>query len=425
MESIVEWNEIELRPQIERRKSSVVISEIEDELNFSQLNLDELEDYFDLIDIQEQLLSIQPEMKVKQRKSFYNLVSLLLPCKIPKLKSSLLLERDRIFATALTDFNESEHMHFRLLITIYEILQQKRGFFTERINQLKNSAKMQNYIFTSSSNNLEGQTRTKSFRRFKHLKSFRVRDATRNQKLIKTDSQAGLPGSVHDLKNADSSTSSYNTDLIDQNGAFAKRDSFKSVQNNFLDTSYGYEPSRRNRSFDLSALKPDDAILNEIANSTAVNSQYKYRLNDDDEPPMLNEQDSLHLRTNTDTSMDSFQTSLNSNFDYHSASGRRFVDCNSNHLNATTSYQYGSTGRLINDEFNHGFSKPYPSRHSLRSSLNHSWNAASSRKSSYASGRSRFNSYSTLYNERVSMTIFHRSIRFGEHWLDIGWYLAI
>ena len=102
----------------------MTVSEIEDELNFSQLTADELEDYFDSLDIQEQLLSIRPEIKVKQ-KSLYNLISLMLPCKQPKLKPARVMERDRLFAVALIDSDENEHMQFRLLI--YEVLLQKKG----------------------------------------------------------------------------------------------------------------------------------------------------------------------------------------------------------------------------------------------------------------------------------------------------------
>lgn len=372
-----------------------MISEIEDELNFNQLNLDELEDYFDLIDIQEQLNSIKPESKVKHKKSLYNLISLIFPCKIPQLKSSLLLERDRIFAIALTEFNENEHMHFRLLITIYEILLQKKGYFSAKINQLQNSAKIQNYMFTYSSHNLETSRRT-SFRRFKHVGSFISRNSFSNQSMKNATSlQIGIQNDY--LKN--------------QNG-------------NLKLTNYE-TPSKRNKSFDLSALN-SAKILDQISTSK-IHSQYKYRLNDQDvsdQQMMLNNNEqecSNQQNTNgNDHSIDSAQTSINSNLEYLSCI--KFPDMNSNYLNGSLN-QYPSADRLsINHFKRNSFNKKsnYSSRNSSRSdTYQNSW--ADSRKSSNASGSRKINSsYSTLYNERVSMTIFHRSIRYGDHWQEIG-----
>lgn len=395
VEQPIEWNEIELtelRPQIERRKSSVAVSEIEDELNFSQLTLDELEDYFDLLEIQEQLLSIQPEVKVKHKKSLYNLISLMLPCKQPKLKPALVMERDRLFAVALTDFEENEHMQFRLLITIYEILLQNKGYFSEKIDQLRSSAKVQSYMFASSNLEATPPTRTKSFRRFKHVRSFKLRNSFGNQSMRYAGS---LQNSIHNDNN-DSGTEP------------------NEVKSEAYPTNYNYDIAKRNRSFD--SVAPNN-------NEAPTSSQYKYQLNDQQILASNEQVSSLHQKTNnTDNSLDSFQTSLNSGFEYLSC-GK--PDANSNYLNGSV-HQYASSGHLsINnlsvDHFNHhNFIKRtnYSSRHSLRSGGNHSW-ADSSRKSSNASCYSRLSSYST-YNERVSINLFHRSIRYGEHWQEIG-----
>lgn len=406
VEQSIEWNEIELtelRPQIERRKSSVAISEIEDELNFSQLTADELEDYFDLLDIQEQLLSIQPEMKVKHKKSLYNLISLMLPCKQPKLKPPLVMERDRLFAVALTDFDENEHMHFRLLITIYERLLQKRGHFGEKIRQLQSSAKVHSYMLS----NLEAPpTRSKSFRRFKHVRSFKLRNSFGNQSMRYAGS---LQNSIHNDSNPNDSSTDPNE---------VKSDAYPG----------NYETAKRNRSFDSAAPNSED----NAANGAAV-TQYKYRLNDQNvvslgEPAQAGkeQENSLHLKTNnTDNSLESFQTSLTgSNFEYLSC-GK--ADVNSNYLGNGSVHQYASSGHLsinnlsVDHHFNHHGSikrANHSSRHSLRSGGDQSW-ADSSRKSSNASCYSRLSSYST-YNERLSINLFHRSIRYGEHWQEIG-----
>ena len=410
-EQSFEWNEIELtelRPQIERRKSSVAVSEIEDELNFSQLTADELEDYFDLLDIQEQLLSIQPEVKVKQKKSLYYLISRMLPCKQPKLKPALVMERDRLFAVALTDFDENEHMHFRLLITIYEKLQQKKGHFGEKICQLQNSAKVQSYMLSASSHNLEAPPmRSKSFRRFKHVQSFKLRNSLGNQSVRYTGS---LQNSIHNSIQNDGNPNADSGSGLSE----VKSEAYPAT----------YEISKRNRSFDSAAPSCEENAANSA-------SQYKYRLNDENvfslgESGQLagkEPENSPHLKANnTENSLESFQTSLtSSNFEYLSC-GK--PDLNSNYLSNV--HQYASSGHLsinnlsVDPHLNHhAFIKRanYSSRHSLRSG-NASW-ADSSRKSSNASCYSRLSSYST-YNDRVSINLFHRSIRYGEHWQEIG-----
>lgn len=376
-------------------------SEIEDELNFSQLTGDELEDYFDLLDIQEQLLCIQPEVKVKHKKSFYNLIALMLPCKQPKLKPALVMERDRLFAVALTDFNESEHMHFRLLITIYEKLLQRKGYFTAKIRQLQGSAKVQN-MFVAPSNLDAPQNRTKSFRRYKHVRSFKVRSSFDHQRLRYAGS---LQNSMH-------GNDSINDSVTEPNEV--KSEAYPNATN--------YEISKRNRSFDSAAAATSNT--EDAPNGTLPASQYKYQLNDEQILASNEQMNSLHLRTNnTDNSLDSFPASLNSGFEYLSC-GK--PDVNSNYLNDGVHHQYASSGHLsINnlsvDHFNrHNFVRRsnYSSRNSLRSGGNQSW-ADSSRKSSNASCYSRLSSYST-YNERVSINLFHRSIRYGDHWQEIG-----
>ena len=378
-----------MRPQIERRKSSVTVNELEENCNFNQLTLDELEDYFDLIDIQEQLLAINPEMKHK--KSFYNLISLILPCRIPKLKTSLILERDRLFAIALTEFNDNEHMNFRLLITIYEILLQKKGYFNEKINQLKNSSKLQNFVSTPS-NNLEAPAKLKSFRKFKHIKSFK-RNTFGNQ-------------SMRNAASASLKTNLYNDDYL-----------------NSQTNQYETKVKQRNKSVDSASPQIANEVTLNAISTLNVNSKYKYQLNDQE----ISDQQTLSNENSficNDNSLDSFQTSLKSNLEYLSASGfsKQFTD--SNPLNGNAFNQYNSTGHLsinsgaINNSYNNKKAN-YSSRHSLRSGI-HNW--AGSRKLSNSSYYSKRNSYSTLYNEKISITLFHRSIRYGNYWEDIGNY---
>lgn len=355
-----EWNEIELKTQIEKRKSSVAISEIEDELNFNQLTIDELEDYFELIDIQEQLLSINCEVKVQKKKSFHSLINRILPCKITKLKSCLQLERDRVFAIALTKFSTNEHMNFRLLITIYEILLQKKGHFKEKVDRMQEAVRAQNSMFsTISNNNLEAPSRKSSFRRFKYVKSFKLRNSFRNQGMRKHNDlvNGSVDGELgHSLQ--------------------------ESVHND------AFENAKRNRSVDLSAFKNENNLLK---------SEYKYRINEQE--------------TNTDNSLDSFRTSLNSNFEYQSASAfSKFADLNSNYLNGNLNHANSGSHLSINNGLNGNYSSRFSSRQSSRQSIRSATSLSCSRKSSTAS----------YFTERISIELIHRSIQFGDHWQDCG-----